>query len=596
MYYNSRDTFYKNPFGAVGCGEKISFKIKGRAGLPAPYLCIQKEGGAEQHIPMTSQVSDREHYYCAEFAAPQPGLYFYCFKWGGGRHGIYNFGQGIGRESDGGNMFMQTVYHRDFKTPDRFKGGVCYQIFPDRFFHSEKLPFAGIPGRVYRKDRENPPFFKWQKGEKELINTDFYGGNLKGIREKLDYLENLGVGCIYLNPIFSAASNHRYDTADYMKIDRDLGSEEDFVSLCSACHARGIKVILDGVFSHTGSDSVYFNKYKNYGDGGAYNDVNSPYRRWFDFDGRYKHGYRCWWDFESLPEVNEGEESYIDFICGENGVIRHWLSLGADGFRLDVADELPDEFIEKIRQAVKSCGEDKLLIGEVWEDAVTKISFDKRRSYLLGKGLDSVMNYPFRTAVLDFIRNGGGDKFCQEIFSIYENYPKQALDNAWNSLSTHDTPRAITRLAADDPNLSDRYRQSVTFLSDRNRSKGEKMLMCAFALMFFLPGVPCIYYGDENAAEGYRDPFNRGYFDWENAGGDIYKNLKAMADFRKSHDCCKDGELYFAYISQDRAAFVRHKNGEEILAAVNRGNHRENFTYKGVEYTINPMDYFYLAL
>ena len=591
-YFNSRNTFFKQPFGAVKETTTVTFTVTSDNESVVPVLCIAKEGGREMRILMNMHTAeDGTKTFTADYTFDKLGLYFYCFKFDSGKYGIYNAGKGDGYMTDRGPWFMQTVYAKNFSTPDKFKGGIMYQIFPDRFYESKEKEELTWPDRVYRRDKDGQPFFKWGEGETELINTDYYGGDLKGITQKLDYLKGLGVTCIYLNPIFEAHANHRYNTADYMKVDPDLGTMEDFTTMCSECHKRGISVILDGVFSHTGSDSVYFNKEGRYGNGGAYHDPESPYRAWFDFDKRYDHGYRSWWGFPTLPDVDELNKDYLNYICGKGGVINYWLKSGADGFRLDVADELPDEFIEKVRRSLKQCGKNKLLIGEVWEDAVTKISYNKRRSYLLGKGLDSTMNYPFRVAVLDFIKNGDGHRFCESIFSIYENYPKEALDNAWNFISTHDTPRGITYLMGKNPDSSDRYWQSQQFVEGDDYKTASKMLVCAYALMFGLPGVPCIYYGDEIGMQGYRDPFNRGYYKWWDQDEYILKNIKWLANFRKSHHEYREGGLFFVHVSHNAVAYVRYEHEDEVLTAVNRGNGPETFTYKGKQSTIPALNY-----
>lgn len=586
LYFNSRDAMCKYPFGAVKVGESTVFKIKCDRQFSDAVLYLKKDGENEIRIPLKFENVDGAHcLLCAEYTFTRPGLYFYCFQFEGGRYGLYKDQSGNGNLSESGDWFIQFIYLQDFTTPSKFKGGVMYQIFPDRFFEGTKKETLSFPDRVYRANKDGLPFYG------KDINTDYFGGDLKGIAEKLEYLKSLKVNCIYLNPVFRAHSNHRYNTADYMKIDPDLGDEEDFRRLCEKAHSMGISVILDGVFSHTGSDSIYFNREKRYGDGGAFNDPDSPYRRWYDFSEKYNCGYRAWWGFETLPEVNEGGESYIDFICGENGVIQYWLKAGADGIRLDVADELPDEFIRKIRRAVKRCGRDKLLIGEVWEDASTKISFGNRRRFLYGDELDSVMNYPFRNSVLDFIRNGNGEKFSQRIFSIYENYPKQALDCAWNSLSTHDTPRAITALCGENPDSADRNWQSRQKLEGRQLEKGKKMLLCAYALIFGLPGIPCIYYGDEIAMQGYRDPFNRGYFRWWDMDGYTLSGIQQLAQFRTSHPIYADGALHFVYVDFDCVAFVRFKDNSEALTAVNRGEREISFRYKGRTFCLPPISY-----
>lgn len=592
-YFNSRNEYHKKPFGAVKQNTTVQFTVISDDSDYSPFLCIKNDHDVKEiHIPMDYSLNEEGYSkFTACYTFENTGLFLYCFKFYNGKSGLYNTGHGNGKFYEQGQWFLQTVYDKEFSTPDKFKGGVVYQIFPDRFFEGKAKNELYFSDRIYRKNKAELPFFENDSTNNKQITTDYFGGDLQGIIQKLDYIKNMGVNCIYLNPIFEAHSNHRYNTANYKKIDPDLGTLDDFKSLCTNAHQKGISIILDGVFSHTGSDSIYFNKNKRYSENGAFNDENSPYRKWYDFDIKYKNGYRCWWDFATLPEVNENEKSYIDYICGDDGVIQYWLNNGADGFRLDVADELPDEFIEEIRKAVKKCGEHKLLIGEVWEDAVTKISFGKRRDYLLGKGLDSTMNYPFRSAVLNFIKNGDGDKLCEDIFKIYENYPKPALDVAWNIISTHDTPRAITYFQGNSPESTDRFWQSKQKLSKEKLEKAKLQLICAFAFMFTLPGTPCIYYGDEIAMDGYSDPFNRKYFDWNYTDKTILNNIKKLSVFRKNHAQYKDGNLYFVYASFNTVAFVRYANNKEVLTAVNRGDFQESFYHNGKHFTVNPLDY-----
>ena len=589
-YFNSRDEYYKKPFGAVKEMTEVIFSVSGRDADTAPLLCIKKDGGFEQYVEMQRRSKDNRTIFVAKHTFTEPGLYFYRFNIAYGDD-LYNNGKGETVATQDGEWFIQTVYSKEFSTPDIYKGGILYQIFPDRFCEGRKKDNLSFPDRVYREDKRGLPFYKWGAGETEKINTDYFGGDFEGIIQQLGYLSSYGVNCIYLNPIFLAHSNHRYNTADYTKPDPELGSMEDFKRLCKAARENGIRIILDGVFSHTGSDSIYFNKEGRYGNGGAYNDENSPYRKWYDFDPKYKNGYRAWWDFETLPEVDESSPEYIEYICGEGGIIDRWLSRGASGFRLDVADELPDEFISQIRQAVKRNGEDKLLIGEVWEDAVTKISYSKRRQYLLGKGLDSVMNYPFRGAVLDFIKNGDGDKFCQTVFSIYEHYPKQALESAWNSLSTHDTPRALTVLSDDYKENISREDQAKESISPENYGKAAQDLVCAYALLFSLPGIPCIYYGDEAGMQGYKDPFNRSFFPWGAADGYIRRNIRYIASFRTQHDVYAKGGIHFVHVSYNAVAFVRFSENKEVLTAVNRGEEHLSFYYNDREYYVPPHGY-----
>ncbi len=592
--FNSRDEFFKKPFGAVKQYTEISFSIALDRDTFKPCLSIQKETAENQKLAMSLTGKENGKFiFTVSFVPAERGLYFYSFDLGDKIHGIYNAGKGEGYIAESGEAFQLTVYDKDFTTPECAKGKIFYQIFPDRFYEGKKKSKLSFIDRVYRPDKEGEPFFYPTELPDGYLNKDYYGGDLQGIREKLDYLVELGVGYIYLNPIFEAHSNHRYNTADYMKIDPELGTLEDFHKLCEAAHAKGIRIILDGVFSHTGSDSIYFNKEGRYDSVGAFNSVNSPYRKWYEFSPRFRCGYRSWWGFDTLPEVNEKDPSYIKFICGKGGVIDYWLSQGADGFRLDVADELPDSFIDQIRVAVKAHGEDKLVVGEVWEDATNKWSYGKRRRYLLGTGLDTTMNYPFRDSILKFLRDGRGYDFCDEIFTICENYPKEALDVALNNLSTHDTPRAMTAICGENPYGTDRYWQSKRYLTADKYMKAQKLIVCGYALLYGMPGLPCIYYGDEIGMQGYRDPFNRGYFAWWAMDEYILKNIKSMSKFRNNHKVFEKGRIHFVFATADCVVFTRFDRelDQEILIGVNKGTVPVNFDYNGERYTIAPMNY-----
>ena len=592
--FNSRNEFYKTPFGAVKQNTTINFSIALDRRDIFPSLAIQKENEDIQKLAMKfTKQENGKFIFTVSFVPFDTGLYFYFFDLGDNGYGVYNASKGDGKIAKNGGRFQLTVYYKNFKTPQQAKGKIFYQIFPDRFYEGVKKNKLHFEDRIYRPDKDGEPYFITDDQPDGYLNKDYYGGDLQGIIDKLDYLESLGVNYIYLNPIFEAHSNHRYNTADYMKIDPDLGTIEDFRNLCKNAHKKNMRIILDGVFSHTGSDSVYFNKENRYNSIGAYNSTNSPYRKWYNFSSEFECGYKAWWGFDTLPEVNENEPDYINFICGKNGVIDYWLSQGADGFRLDVADELPDSFIEKIRIAVKSHGDDKLLIGEVWEDATNKISYNQRRKYLLGKGLDSTMNYPFRTAILDFLSGKSGENFCEQIFTIFENYPKEALDVAMNSLSTHDTPRAITALCGENPYGTDRYWQSQRKLSKESYERARKLIVCGFAMLFTLPGVPCIYYGDEIGMQGYRDPFNRGYFQWWNIDKYILNNVKSISKKRSSYNVFIDGKIHFIHADNDSISYVRYseKHDKEVLVIVNRGDNNISLEYNNKIYTVLPLDY-----
>lgn len=489
-----------------------------------------------------------------------------------------------------GPAWQLTVYERDFETPDEIKGGVMYQIFPDRFCEGVKnkpMPFAD---RVYREHKQGEPYF-WPNENGGQLNMDYFGGDFAGIQQKLPYLAELGVTWLYLNPIFEAHANHRYNTADYLKADPLLGTNEDFAALCAEAKNYGIRIILDGVFSHTGDDSVYFNKEGRYGWGGAYHDPASPYRKWYDFGRQYSCGYRSWWGFDTLPEVNESEPSYRNFICGKGGVIDTWLGLGASGFRLDVADELPDDFIRAIRQAVKAHGKDKYLLGEVWEDATTKISYGNRRTYLLGKGLDAVMNYPFRNAALDFVKGKPAEQVAESLLAICDHYPQPALHVLMNFMSSHDTERALTAIADEPINGRDRYWQSGRRLPRAQYDQGVRLLRLAYAMIFTLPGVPSVYYGDEVAMQGYKDPFNRAYFDWDSPESRVRPVLRQLAEVRKSCDAFAEGAFQLIEAKGGLLHYRRTGRAQTAEIVLNRTPNLAVVTAFGKPAEVNPFGF-----
>lgn len=593
-FYNCYDAYYKAPFGAVPQGESLRFRLRVPSdyACKTPYLVLTQDGGTAVLHPLEKE-SEKDG--CAVFSLTlsltDTGLYFYYFDLYTEFRKIWMGTCGEGTVSTGmGQSYQLTVYDAAFETPRRFWGGMMYQIFPDRFY--EGVPNKPMPweDRIYRSDKDGEPYF-WPNELGGYLNRDYYGGDFEGIRQKLPYLSSLGVTCIYLNPIFEAHANHRYNTADYKKADPLLGTNEDFSALCRAAHAQDIKIILDGVFSHTGSDSIYFDLEKRYGGHGAYHNAGSPYRSWYDFSPHYKDGYRCWWGFPSLPEVNEDDPGYRHFICGKGGVIDTWMELGADGFRLDVADELPDDFIEGIRKAVKRHGNDKLLLGEVWEDATNKWSYGKRRTYLLGKGLDSVMNYPFRNAILEFVRVGDGAAAADAIMEICDHYPAPALCTLMNFLSTHDTERAVTAIANKPCDGRDRYWQSGRRLSADRLEYGKLCLRLAFALLFFLPGVPCVYYGDEKAMEGYKDPFNRAYFAWDETDGRLVCTLRALSAFRARHSVFQDGALRFTDIRPGLLCLERYGEKSRAALCVNRTGHTAAVTLLGKTVKVAPFQF-----
>lgn len=341
---------------------------------------------------------------------------------------------------------------------------------------------------------------------------------------------------------------------------------------------RGIRIILDGVFSHTGADSVYFNKKGEFDGKGAYQSKDSKYYSWYKFK-KWPHDYESWWGIRTLPEVKEESPEFIDFIAGENGIARKWLRLGASGWRLDVADELPDEFLDALRKGVKAENPDALIMGEVWEDASNKYSYGYRRKYLLGEQLDSVMNYPFAGAILHYIRGGNADSFENSIMTVMENYPPQVINCLMNHIGTHDTIRAITLMAGEVCRHRDRLWQSGRRLSQAQAETGVKMLKMASAIQYTLPGVPSLYYGDEAGMEGYEDPFNRGTFPWGRENKELQAWYSLLGKIRAYCPALVDGGFESISSGNGCVAFAREKDGDAVLTIVNRNPHAMNFVF-----------------
>lgn len=577
--FNSRDSFFKDKFGSISAGEEIHFRLC----LPRSFCCSsallmlrRDDGNYEERSMLWAGMSGEEYeIWDIHTVIDREGLYWYHFDFFSsyGRSSVLEISDGVGGFSasvGARNDWQLTVTEKDFTTPDWLKGGIIYQIFPDRFYNSGKEKKNVPADRVMRTDWGSEP--EWQPTpEGKVLNNDFFGGDLKGIEEKLPYLADLGVTCIYLNPIFEAHSNHRYDTADYSKIDPVLGTEEDFRSLCSSAKKTGIHIILDGVFSHTGADSVYFNKNGRYKTLGAYNSPESPYYKWYKFT-KYPDKYQSWWGFVTLPEVIEESEEYRNFINGEGGIIEKWLNAGADGFRLDVADELPDIFIDELRDRLKKTKPEALLMGEIWEDATTKHSYGTRRRYLLGSQFDSVMNYPFANAVIDFCRNGKAESFMSSVMRIVENYPKQCLDVMMNHIGTHDTERAITKITGESCEYRDRAWQACHNLGKRYE-KGVRLLKCAAAMQYTLPGVPSVYYGDEAGMEGYKDPFNRGCYPWGSENHELVEFYKELGRIRRENPVFEKGNFYPVSSMLGCVAYRRADEKGDIMIIVNRNEH-----------------------
>jgi len=546
----------------------MNIKIPSSCRTKAVEIKLRNENTGNEVSVLMTRTNECDGYetYSASFALPVCGLYFYYFFIFTEESNFSLYKQGdCDTNIEEGTHWQITCYDKEFSVPDSFKGKVMYQIFPDRFYREEVLPAEGKlhPYHVHENTDDIPDFMPDEKGE--ILNCDFFGGNLKGIEKKLDYLKELGVSIIYLNPIFKAYSNHRYDTSDYKTIDPLLGDEKDFVSLCDSAHKKGIKIILDGVFSHTGSRSIYFDRNHEFGSG-VCSCENSAFKDWFNFKS-FPDEYDTWWGIKTLPCVNEMSEGFLNYIIrDEDSVLAHWLRLGADGFRLDVADELPDEFIKLLRNRVKECKEESFVVGEVWEDASNKISYSVRRKYFSDAELDSVMNYVYKNAIIAFVKGDISSKdFEREIMTIAENYPADALHSLMNSLSTHDTERILTALSDADRTMTKPEKAGYK-LSLKDRREALEKLFVATVLQFTLPGTACIYYGDEMAMEGFGDPFCRGYFTDKQKSEQYYETVKKLAEIKNKYMPLQMGNISFE--NRDDILILKRNYKEETITVL----------------------------
>ncbi len=579
LYYNPLDKACKSHIGAFPQESVITlnvYKHKEHSGeddfsAEVCNLVLFRDG----HTVRYYQMRITENGWSISLKFHKTGLYFYYFKIGGQYLICGNLREGVITESNPVSWQL-TVYDEDYTTPEWFKGGIMYQIFPDRFHKSGDYPVA--EGKILRKWGETPYFRANERGK--ILNNDFFGGNFNGVREKLGYLKSLGVNVIYFNPVFEAYSNHRYDTADYTKIDPLLGTEQDFDLLVSDAEKLGIRIILDGVFNHTGADSRYFNREGHYSDVGAYQSKQSPYADWYTFHN-FPNIYDSWWGIETLPSINESSLSYQDFVFGQNGVIKMWLKHGIGGYRLDVADELPDFFLKKLRDAVKEENPDALILGEVWEDASNKIAYGIRREYFQGHELDSVMNYPLKDAIISYVMTGNTVQLRTTIQMLIDNYPKTVLDSVMNILGTHDTVRILTVLGG--KTCKDREEMAVTSLSENEKKEAKNKLKMAAVLQYTLPGVPCIYYGDEIGMEGYSDPFCRACFNWETPDVELTEFYKKLGEIRSGilFHVFRDGEYREVFTDYSCLVFERHSQYGNAYVYVNHSENQYKINFQG---------------
>ena len=580
--YNSWEN--KAPFGAIKINQGVRISVQVNEGYDVSNIkwIILKDDNIVGNIDL---LRESKKYYQGEFNEfNETGLYFYYFEVEVNIDG-YNRKVLYGKNYEDGNAceYMyehlnkyQITVHEDFQIPSWYKEGIMYNIFVDRFNNGNRTKKVSNPKEnsfIYANWSDTPMYIKDSNGE--IIRWDFHGGNLKGIIDKLPYLNKMGVTIIYLSPIFESSSNHKYNTGDYKKIDPMFGDEEILQELIDKAAKRGINIILDGVFSHTGADSKYFNKFGRYDEVGAYQSNDSKYRSWYYFD-EYPHNYKSWWGIKDLPNVNELNESYMDYIIyDEDSVINKWTSMGIKGWRLDVADELPTKFIKELRKELKNKDNDSVLIGEVWEDASNKISYGERRNYFVGDQLDSVMGYPFRDNIVNFLKGYiTSNQLRNKFMTLKENYPKESFKSNLNIISSHDISRIKTELNYDND-----------------------MVKLAVATQMTFEGIPYIYYGDEAGLCGGPDPDNRKTYPWKNEDEDMIEFYKESINTRKIYKVLTNGDTEFIKTNDDDVfGYIRYnEDGEKVLVLVNRSCEDKNMNISLDENTLEIIDIKYSA-
>lgn len=615
FFHASRDLEYRMPYGARPVDGEVTIRFDATKDSSEVTFCYSYGlyGFSYHEEPMhkigsAEGTSETVRYETRLMLPHEPGLVFYWFRFkvteevpaedeesephtefhtkyyvlegdtedGSGK--IYHEPPRIGADEDKYPYAWQiTVYAKDFKTPDHMKGALIYQIFPDRFARDSEFTVERMMNaspreeRVYHEDWYEDVDIKG-KPSTGYLACDFFGGSLTGIAEHLDYIKSLGIDIIYLNPIFEARSSHRYDTADYLKVDPMLGGNEAFEAFRKACDGKGIKLILDGVFSHTGADSRYFNKFGRYEGTGAFEAYEegkeSPYRSWYNF---YKNEdgytvYDSWWGFPDLPNVDENNLSYRKFIFGDGGVVDIWMSRGAGGLRLDVSDELPDSFIRQMRDVIKTkTNGEGMLVGEVWEDASNKCSYGSYRDFMLGSTHDSVMGYTFRKTALEFLQGYVSAKvFNARMEGFRERYPAESYYCIMNLLSSHDVPRAYTMMSKpwDTDNKEDQQKIAVP---EEEAERCADLCKLGYALQIGYVGAPCVYYGDEILMDGYKDPFNRRTYPWgkvSREGEEHLEYCRKLAKLRVENQVLRTGSYRTLFTSEDVIAFERYLDSE----------------------------------
>lgn len=570
LLHDSHNEFYRTPSGPAPAGSNVLIRLHCDEATSVVLRTWMTEELCYTMLPTA------EHVWEVAIPLPTtPGLFWYYFLIYRKDGRTIRYGNqpdklgGVGVAYDHGEpeSFQITLYDPAYKTPNAFHGANIYQIFPDRFRHA---PTKAVDDR---KDR-----YVHQNWDEELLGVgdlrggkyqelDFYGGTLTGIQEKLPYLKDMGIDIIYLNPIFRARSNHRYDTGDYTQVDPLCGTNTEFTELCEAAKKVGIRVMLDGVFSHTGEDSVYFNHFGHYPTLGAYQGQSSPYYDWYTFN-HYPEDYKAWWGILSLPELRKDNPEYQKFMFQPHeGVVPRWIEAGSCGWRLDVADELPVDFLRKLRAAAKAADPEAVVLGEVWEDASNKVAYGETRCYCTGDTLDSVMNYPVREAILNFVMGKtSASTFVRLIHHQEEVYPAQFRYALMNLVGNHDRCRALNILAGRECQELSKADQQHVHLNVEEYELAVRRYKLCIDLLCALPGCATVYYGDEVGLTGCHDPWNRRAFPWGREDKSLQKYVANKLRHRQESDLLRLGYCDIEAPDDDTLLITRRmKDGHDAL-------------------------------
>lgn len=579
---NGKISFQITPVGEIEDGRKfkVSIQVPFEVGWIERMKFLAAKGGEKMAIQLSHLKNDYESqivFFEGYAELKNYAIYHICFSFEANRNFRY-----FKKENKTGDncISLEECWKLSvgFETPEWAKGANMYHIFVDRFRRGGDEELEPMVRRTIHKEWNEPVVLgpdndgNW--------NIDFFGGNLKGIEESIQYLKRMGITILYLSPIVRSQSNHRYDTADYESIDPYAGTNKALRSLCEAAHRNGMYVILDAVFNHTGNDSKYFNQYGNYDTVGAFENKESPYWCFYKhyWDGS-KEVVGYWWGMRNLPECDGNSKEWKSYILGEGGIIDQWFDLGIDGLRADVADELTDEFIFGMREAIHRNKPDGFFIGEVWKNPMRM-----NRGYLSsGKGMDSVMNYLFIDSLIRYFKCCDVEKLKNTITEITTEYPEDTIFTLMNFSSTHDISRAIEIFGCDEFQRCGEWawnlqNDSLEWIKAHKLSKeqyqvGRDRLEAYLFTLTFTPGILSIFYGDEVGLGGIGNLANRAPYPWEKRDKKLLRFVSECLNLRKKESFLKTADWNVISIDAEKFIFERASETKKILVVVSRTHH-----------------------